>query len=227
MPVVVKHKKVSEVPDSADETIIQPSDWNEEHEISGAVSLEELNARLQDFSAENPADYNGVGFSYGMTSNGTVWNPGAFRVAKYTGTGIPLMNVLQMTDTGGRLSSGDPVNDFNTVNKRSAVLKVGDINLGGFTSAGYNLGNLAGTITPNPANGNFQYGSKNGATTLNAPPNGYYSLQIEMVNTASPGGLTIVGALVKGEFNPEAGKKHFVTFRVSGSTKVANIEEAN
>lgn len=118
MPVVVKHKKVSEVPDSADETIIQPSDWNDEHEISGAVSLEEFNARVFDITPEDPSQYPGHGYAYAITSNGTVWNPGAFRVSKYTGVGIPAADVLQMTDTGGRLSSGDPVNNFNTVNKR-------------------------------------------------------------------------------------------------------------
>jgi hypothetical protein len=40
MPITVKHLKVSTVPDAGDDTLVEPSDWNADHTITGTVPVE-------------------------------------------------------------------------------------------------------------------------------------------------------------------------------------------
>ena len=39
MAITVKHKFVSAIPDAGDTTIVQPSNWNDDHQLSGTVSV--------------------------------------------------------------------------------------------------------------------------------------------------------------------------------------------
>jgi len=39
MAITVKHLKVSAIPDSGDDTLIEPSDWNADHELTGTVPV--------------------------------------------------------------------------------------------------------------------------------------------------------------------------------------------
>lgn len=111
------------------------------------------------------------------------------------------------------------------------VSKAGDTGLGGFTSAGHNLGTLSGTVTPVPtATSNFKYGTNSGAFTLAAPTTaGYYTIAILVTNAGSgAGALTATGFdKVHGTFSTDANKKQILTIEVFGSVKVLTIREAS
>lgn len=60
----------------------------------------------------------------------------------------------------------------------------------GYTATSYANGTVSsGTLTPNPANGNFQHYTNNGAHTL-APPSSVCTIVLEMTNAAAAGALT-------------------------------------
>jgi hypothetical protein len=44
MPITVKHLKVSTIPDSGDDTLVEPSDWNADHTLTGLGTMAEQNA---------------------------------------------------------------------------------------------------------------------------------------------------------------------------------------
>jgi hypothetical protein len=44
MPITVKHLKVSTVPDAGDNTLVEPSDWNADHTLTGLGTMAEQNA---------------------------------------------------------------------------------------------------------------------------------------------------------------------------------------
>ena len=44
MPITVKHKFVSAIPDAGDPTIVQPSNWNDTHDLTGLGTMAEQNA---------------------------------------------------------------------------------------------------------------------------------------------------------------------------------------
>jgi hypothetical protein len=44
MPITVKHNKVSLIPDAGDDTLIEPSDWNADHTLTGLGTMAEQNA---------------------------------------------------------------------------------------------------------------------------------------------------------------------------------------
>lgn len=128
--------------------------------------------------------------------------------------------------TSGTVAAGD---DSRLVN---AVQKGGTTSLGGYTSAGHNLGNLSGqSITPDPTQtSNFKYGTNNGAFTLNAPTvSGYYTIAILITNASSGAGAMTTSGFnkVHGSFSTAASKRQILTIEVFGSTKVLTIRDAN
>jgi hypothetical protein len=44
MPITVKHLKVSTVPDAGDDTLVEPSDWNADHTLTGLGTMAEQDA---------------------------------------------------------------------------------------------------------------------------------------------------------------------------------------
>jgi len=44
MPITVKHSKTSAIPDAGDSTLVQPSDWNADHTLTGLGTIAEQNA---------------------------------------------------------------------------------------------------------------------------------------------------------------------------------------
>lgn len=124
-----------------------------------------------------------------------------------------------------------PVSTAQAAAISAKVTKAGDTGLGGFTSAGHNLGNLSGTVTPEPtATSNFKYAGNNAAFTLAAPTTaGYYTIAILVTNAASgAGAMTATGfSKVHGTFSDGANKKQLLTIEVFGSDKVLTIREAN
>jgi hypothetical protein len=62
----------------------------------------------------------------------------------------------------------------------------------GYSITAFNLGTGSGTVTPNPANGNYQYITNNGVFTLSAPPVDC-AIDILVTNGASAGTITLSG----------------------------------
>ena len=44
MAILVKHNKVSTVPDTSDTSLVRPSDWNADHTLTGFGTAAELDA---------------------------------------------------------------------------------------------------------------------------------------------------------------------------------------
>lgn len=67
--------------------------------------------------------------------------------------------------------------------------------VGGFSLSPYNGGNVSGSYTPNPLNGNYQYFTNNGAITFNAPTVDC-AIDFLITNSASAGAITFSGYTV-------------------------------
>jgi hypothetical protein len=44
MPILIKHSKVSTIPDDADTSLVRPSDWNADHTFTGLGTMAEQDA---------------------------------------------------------------------------------------------------------------------------------------------------------------------------------------
>jgi hypothetical protein len=94
MAITVKHKFVSAIPDAGDPTIVQPSNWNDTHDLTGTVPIANggTNAttaadaltNLGAYPASNPAGY-GVGTVTSVT--------GTSPVSVATGTTTPVVSL--------------------------------------------------------------------------------------------------------------------------------------
>jgi hypothetical protein len=112
MAITVKHKFVSAIPDAGDPTIVQPSNWNDTHDLTGTVPIANggTNAttaadaltNLGAYPASNPAGY-GTG---SVTS-----------VAATAGTGIAV--------TGSPITTSGTLNITNTAPDQTVVLNAG------------------------------------------------------------------------------------------------------
>lgn len=112
MAITVKHKFVSAIPDAGDPTIVQPSNWNDDHQLVGTVPIANggTNAttaadaltNLGAYPASNPAGY-GTG---SVTS-----------VAATAGTGISI--------TGSPITTSGTLNITNTAPDQTVVLNAG------------------------------------------------------------------------------------------------------
>ena len=112
MAITVKHKFVSAIPDAGDPTIVQPSNWNDTHDLVGTVPIANggTNAttaadaltNLGAYPASNPAGY-GTG---SVTS-----------VAATAGTGIAV--------TGSPITTSGTLNITNTAPDQTVVLTAG------------------------------------------------------------------------------------------------------
>ena len=93
-------------------------------------------------------------------------------------------------------ASGKPV-IANTPAEVSALALAGNQTVtGGFSVTPNNLGTISsGTVTPAPANGNYQYYTNNGAHTLAAPASDC-AIDVLVTNSASAGSITFSGFTV-------------------------------
>lgn len=98
--------------------------------------------------------------------------------------------------------------------------------VGGFTLSPYSGGNVSGSTTPDPANGNYQYFTNNGAITLNAPTSDC-AIDILITNSGSAGAITFSGYTVNsntGEpFTTTNGHKFILSIRrINGTSTYVN-----
>ena len=85
-----------------------------------------------------------------------------------------------------------------------------DVLTAGYAATPYNNGEqTSGTLTPDEANGNFQYAENGGAHTL-APPTNNCTIVIQYTNNSSAGAITTSGfTKVDGEFDTTDGNDFF------------------
>lgn len=88
--------------------------------------------------------------------------------------------------------------------------------VGGYSIAPYSGGNVSGSYTPNPLNGNYQYFTNNGAITFNAPSVDC-AIDYLITNSGSAGAITFSGYTVNsntGEpFTTTNGHKFILSLR--------------
>ena len=152
-------------------------------------------------------------------------------VASKTGAVTLAKGDVGLGNVDNTSDANKPVSTAQASAINAKVTKAGDTGLGGFTSAGHNLGNLSGTVTPVPTStSNFKYAGNNAAFTLAAPTTaGYYTIAILVMNAGSgAGAMTATGfGKVHGTFATDANKKHILTIEVFGSDKVLTIRDAS
>jgi len=130
MAITVKHKFVSAIPDAGDPTIIQPSNWNDDHELTGTIPIANggtgastatgaINALLPSQAGNSGKVLSTDGTNTSWTAaggTGTVTSvTGTAPVSVATGTTTPVISMAAAnTTTNGYLTS----TDWNTFNSK-------------------------------------------------------------------------------------------------------------
>ena len=115
MAITVKHNKVSTVPDGDDTSLVRPSDWNEDHVLTGTVPV--ANGGTGAATLTGYVVGNGTA---AMTASSTIPS------TAITGLGtISTQNANNVTITGGSISG-------TTVGISLRLLQLTDANLGFF-----------------------------------------------------------------------------------------------
>ena len=125
MAITVKHKFVSAIPDAGDPTIVQPSNWNDDHQLTGTIPVTNggtgASTANDGFNALAPSQTGNSG-KY-LTTDGTnsSWatNPlgTVTSVAATAGTGIAV--------TGSPITTSGTLNITNTAPDQTVVLNAG------------------------------------------------------------------------------------------------------
>jgi hypothetical protein len=125
MAITVKHLKVSTIPDAGDDTLVEPSDWNADHQLTGTVPVanggtgastanDGFNA-LAPSQTGNSGKYlttNGTDTSWSVNPLGTVTS-----VAATAGTGISV--------TGSPITTSGTLNINNTATDQTVSIASG------------------------------------------------------------------------------------------------------
>jgi len=125
MAITVKHSKTSAIPDAGDTTLVQPSDWNADHTLTGTVPVanggtgastasDGLNALLpsQTSNTGKVLTTDGTNATWATNGTGTVTS-----VAATAGTGISV--------TGSPITTSGTLNITNTAPDQTVVLTAG------------------------------------------------------------------------------------------------------
>jgi hypothetical protein len=120
MAITVKHTKVSDIPDTDDDSLIRPSDWNADHTLTGTV----------------PVTNGGTGAStltgY-VKGNGTATMTAAATIPNTDVTGLGSMstqNANAVAITGGTIS-GTTITGYIPTTEKGAALGVATLDAGG------------------------------------------------------------------------------------------------
>jgi len=120
MAITVKHTKVSTIPDGDDSSVVRPSDWNADHQLTGTI----------------PVENGGTGAStltgY-VKGNGTANMTAASTIPNTDVTGLGTMstqNSNNISVTGGSIS-GTTVSGYIPTTEKAAALGVATLDAGG------------------------------------------------------------------------------------------------
>jgi hypothetical protein len=120
MAITVKHSKTSAIPDAGDTTLVQPSDWNADHTLTGTVPV--ANGGTGAATLTGYVKGNGTA---NMTAASTIPS------TDVTGLGtISTQNANNVTITGGTMS-GVTVTGYIPTTEKAAALGVATLDAGG------------------------------------------------------------------------------------------------
>jgi hypothetical protein len=120
MAITVKHLKVSTIPDAGDDTLIEPSDWNNDHVLTGTVPV--TNGGTGAATLTGYVKGNGTA---NMTASATVPS------TDITGLGtMSTQNSNNISVTGGSIS-GTTVSGYIPTTEKAAALGVATLDAGG------------------------------------------------------------------------------------------------
>jgi hypothetical protein len=130
MAITVKHSKVSTVPDDADTSLVRPSDWNDDHVLTGTVPIANggtgASTATGAINALLPSQTGNSGKVLSTDGTNTSWSAGGGTVTSVTGTApvsvatgttTPVISMAAAnTSTNGYLTS----TDWNTFNNKGS-----------------------------------------------------------------------------------------------------------
>ena len=120
MAITVKHSKVSTIPDGDDSSLIRPSDWNDDHTLTGTVPV--ANGGTGASTLTGYVKGNGTS---NMTASSTIPN------TDVTGLGtMSTQNANNVTITGGSIS-GATVSGYIPTTEKAQPLGVATLDAGG------------------------------------------------------------------------------------------------
>lgn len=120
MAITVKHLKVSTIPDAGDDTLIEPSDWNADHQLVGTVPVENGGT-----GASTLTGYVKGNGTSAMTASSTIPN------TDVSGLGtMSTQNANNVAITGGSIS-GTTVSGYIPSTEKGAALGVATLDASG------------------------------------------------------------------------------------------------
>jgi hypothetical protein len=120
MAITVKHSKVSTIPDGDDSSVVRPSDWNDDHVLTGTIPV----ANGGTGAATLTGYVKGTGTT-AMTASATIPN------TDITGLGtMSTQNSNNISVTGGSIS-GTTVSGYIPTTEKAAALGVATLDAGG------------------------------------------------------------------------------------------------
>jgi len=120
MAITVKHLKVSTIPDAGDDTLVEPSDWNADHQLTGTVPVAN--------GGTGAATLTGY-----VKGSGTANMTAAATIPSTDITGLGTMaaqNSNNISVTGGSIS-GTTVSGYIPTTEKAAALGVATLDAGG------------------------------------------------------------------------------------------------
>jgi len=220
MPKSLTHGFVSALTDGTDATLVRPSNWNADHNLwLGYRTVTGTTDTIANADHLTLITYNNVGAIAVSLPAPTTGPPATMPsgwvttlrnisagVVTVTGGGGATINIAGIANASYALNQGDTLEIrsqgtpayFGVLTRSpSLILQPGVTNTitVGYTFTPNNLGNIATPFTPNPALGNYQYGTNNGAFTFNAPANDC-AMDILITNSATAGAITFSGFTV-------------------------------
>ena len=102
MAITVKHKFVSAIPDEADATVVRPSNWNDDHTLTGLGTMAEQNANAVaitggsvDGTTIGATTASNAAFTYASTNSTTSTTP----ALSYNASNSSFVNGAKFTAT--------------------------------------------------------------------------------------------------------------------------------
>jgi hypothetical protein len=232
MAIEVKHKFQSAKDDGTDATLVQPSNWNDEHDL--AVGGQRLVGRgaagqgaAQEITVSTPLLLDGTSLSLNATFLSE------FDALKTSQGEFQAFQTYIVSDSNVMLKDGAVMT--GTLVTPTFNAPAGGMSVGGQVGVlPHDYGNLsAGNITLNPANGLAGKITRNSSSNNIVAPTGTptrtYTMIIDIIGTSSTGtpGLTGFDNTDFGDEMPGAGQIAVLYVKVSPTSKVAKIGAVN
>jgi hypothetical protein len=116
MAILVKHSKVSTIPDDTDTSLVRPSDWNADHTLSGTIEIANggtgQTTASAAFDALAPSQTGNTG-KY-LTTNGTTTSWGTVSGGSGTVTSVAATAGTGISITGSPITTSGTLNITNT-----------------------------------------------------------------------------------------------------------------